>query len=165
MTELELTRTPEDRRLYALKGFGTLRLAGFWARAAVAASGSRTWQLAGTGFWRRTIHATDESGTVVGIFEPRTLKRGGTLRWGDREYVLQPSSAWRERYVLADDEHELALLDGKGWGKRPVRITLTDPDIEPGMLLFATFVVRGLAEDASSAASGAGASTAAMGGC
>ena len=93
MTELELTRTPDDRRLYALEGFGTLRLIGFWSRSAVATSGSRTWQLTGTGILRRFVHATDEGGTEVGAFEPRRIHRGGELRWGDRDYVLRPSSA------------------------------------------------------------------------
>jgi hypothetical protein len=46
----------------------------------------------------------------------------------------------------------------RGWGKRPVKITLDEPGlVEPGLLLFAAFVVRGLAEDASTAAGGASA--------
>ena len=102
-------------------------------------------------------------GTVVGEFEPRSLRRGGTLRWAGRELALRPASSWRQRYALADGDREVAVLDGKSWGKRPVRITLDDPGaIEPGLLLFAAFVVRGLAEDAGSAAA-AGASTAATG--
>ncbi len=110
--------------------------------------------------------ATDEGGVVVGEFEPRGgLRRGGTLRWEHREYALRPSSSWRERYALLDGETELALLDGKGWGKRPVAVTVADLAlVEPGLLLFATFVVRGLAEDASSSGSSAGA-VAATGAC
>ena len=103
-------------------------------------------------------------GTVTGEFEPRGLRRGGTVRWAGREFALRPASSWRERYALADGDRELALLDGKGWGRRPVKVTVDDPDaVEPGVLLFAAFVVRGLAEDAQGAA-GAGASAAATGG-
>ena len=102
MAELELTRAPNDRRLYALEGVGTL--------------------------------------------------------------ALRPASAWRESYALADGDRELAILAGKSWGRRPVKVSVDDLDVlEPGLLLFATFVVRGLAEDAGSAAAGAGASTAATG--
>ena len=55
-------------------------------------------------------------------------------------------------------ERELAILDGKGWGRRPVKVTLDDPDaVDPGLLLFAAFIVRGLAEDAGAAAGGASA--------
>jgi hypothetical protein len=83
---------------------------------------------------------------------------------GDREFALRPASSWRERYALVDGDRELALLDGTSWGRRPVRITVDDTEaVEPGLLLFATFVVRGLAEDTGTAA-GAGASTAATGG-
>ena len=52
----------------------------------------------------------------------------------------------------------LVLLDDKGWGKRPVKVTVEQPDVvEPELLLFAIFVVRGLAEDATAAAGGAAA--------
>jgi hypothetical protein len=166
MPELELTRTKDDRRLYALGEVGTVRLTGFWARNATIRAGDRTWEITRSGFWRQPIHATDQGGAVAGEFEPRGgLRRGGTLRWEHREYTLRPSSSWRERYALLDGETELALLDGKGWGKRPVAVSVADlAQIEPGLLLFATFVVRGLAEDASSAGSG-GAVAATTSGC
>jgi hypothetical protein len=90
---------------------------------------------------------------LVGEFEPRALHRGGSLRWVGRELALRPASSWRERYALADDDRELATFDGKGWGKHPVAVTLDDEAAsEPGLLLFATFVVGELAEDASAVA-------------
>jgi hypothetical protein len=77
---------------------------------------------------------------------------GGRLRWAARELTLRPASHWRERYSLADRDRELVILDGKGWGRRPVKVTVADAGaIEPGLLLFAAFVVRGLAEDAGGA--------------
>ena len=160
VTELELTRVPGDRRLYSLAGAGTLRLEGFLGRSAIAQSDGRTWKIARRGFWQREVVATDETGAVCGTFDPRSIRRGGMLRFGDRELTLNPASSWRERYELAEDGRQLALLDGKGWGKRPVRLTIEDGEqLDPGLALFATFVVRGLAEDASGA-SGAGASAA-----
>ena len=54
------------------------------------------------------------------------MRRGGTLRWQEQELELRPASKWRERYALADGERELGLLDGKGWGRRPVRVTVED---------------------------------------
>jgi hypothetical protein len=160
----DLKRTPEDRRLYALDGVGTLRLEGFASRSATAEADGLSWRIGRRRFWQRAIQATDASGTAVGEFEPRGLRRGGTLRWAGRELTLRPASHWRERYALADGEHELALLDGKGWGRRPVEVTIDDPGaVEPGLVLFAAFVVRGLAEDAGGAAA-AGGATAASGG-
>jgi hypothetical protein len=153
MADLELTRSRDDRRRYEVDGVGALRLGGILSRGATAEAGTATWTLARRGFWQTTIEATDATGSLVGSFEPRKLRRGGALRWGGRELELRSASRWKERYALADGDRELAVLDGKGWGKRPVKITLDDPDlVEPGLLLFAAFVVRGLAEDAGAAA-------------
>lgn len=163
MADLELTRAPGDRRLYVLEGIGTLRVAGLLSRSAAAEAGSRRWRFAVHGILRRTIEAVDEHGGVVGSFDGRSIRRGGELRWEGRTYVLRTASAWRERYALAVGERELALLDGRGWGKRPVRVTVEDPPaIDAGLLLFAAYVVRTLAEDAGSTAA-AGSSAAAAG--
>jgi len=163
MAELELTRAADDRRLYVLEGVGTLRLGGWFSRRATAEAGGVTWELARRGMFRVVAEAVDGAGAVVGEFTPRTVRRGGTLVWSGRELEMRPASTWRERYALADGDRELAVLDAKGWGKRPVRVAVEDLGaVEPGLLLFAVFVARGLAEDASSAA-GAGASAGAMG--
>ena len=45
MEDMQLTRSPDDRRLYALGDLGTLRLEGWTSRAAVARAGERCWQL------------------------------------------------------------------------------------------------------------------------
>jgi hypothetical protein len=67
---------------------------------------------------------------------------------------LHPVSAFRERYVLSENDRDLVLLDGKGWGRRPVKITLADPGaIDPGLLLFAAFVVDQLATNSSNGSS------------
>ena len=163
MAELELTRTAGDRRLYTLGDVGALSLQGLFARGAIANAAGETWR-----FSRRILtprfEATDAAGAVVGTFEPRgVLRRGGTVHWAGRELALRPASVWRERYALAVGDRELAQIEGKGWGSRPVKVNVDDPgQIEPGLLLFAVFIVRRLAEDAQSGAS-AGASTAATG--
>lgn len=155
MADLELARSRDDRRRYELEGVGTLRLEGWGSRRASAQAGEGAWQFARRGIFKTAVDATDFAGAPAGEFEAHGLRRGGTLRWGEREYSLRPASVWRQRYALADGERELVLLDGKGWGRRPVRITIEDPAaIEPGLLLFAAYVVRGLAEGASNAAAG-----------
>jgi hypothetical protein len=109
------------------------------------------------------VEATDVDGTTIGAFEPRGMRRGGTVLWNGRELELRLSSAWRERYALVDGDKELAVFDGKGWGRKPVAISIGDPDaLDPGLVLFAAFVVRGLADD-TSAAAGAASGTAATG--
>jgi hypothetical protein len=160
MPELELTRSREDRKLYVLDGVGTLRLHGWTSRTATGEAAGRSWEIERRGIFTSAFEATDASGTTVGAFRGRTLRRGGTVFWGERELELRPASAWRSRYALADGERELAIFDGKGWGKRPVAVIVDDlRAIDPGLVLFTAFVVRGLAEDASSAAGGASAAT------
>ena len=154
MGELELTRTPDDRRLYALGDVGTVRLKGWASQAASAEAKGRSWEISRRGILRQAVEANDAAGTTIGRFSARGIRRGGTLRWHDRELALRPASRWRERYALVDGDLELAVFDGKGWGKRPVKVTVDDPRaLDPGLLLFAAFVVNGLAEDASAAAS------------
>ena len=153
MVEIELTRIEGGRRLYGLDGIGTLRLQGLFARAATAEADGSTWRFATRGVLSQRAVATDETGAVVGDFEPRKVRRGGALRWDGRELALRPASSWRERYALADGERELAVFDGKGWGRRPVKVTVDDPGaLEAGLMLFVAFVVRGLAEETGSSA-------------
>jgi hypothetical protein len=163
MAELALTRSRDDRRVYEVDGVGALRVGGLFSRSVTAEAGGSSWTFDRRGFWSRTMEACDATGAVAGSFDPRTIRRGGTLRWGGRELALQPASKWRERYALLDGERELALLDGKGWGTRPVSISIDESDaVEPGLLLLAIFLVRRLAEDAATTAS-AGSSGAATG--
>jgi hypothetical protein len=168
MTELELTRTPDDRRLYTLEGAGTLRLDGWFSRGATATAqaGDGSWRFDRRGLFTTVIEATDAAGALAGEFRGRTLRRGGELTWAGHELGLRPSSVWHERYALADGERELATIEGKGWGRRPVKVTVEDDraTIDPGLLLFGAFVVRTLAEDAASASGAAGGAVAATSG-
>lgn len=154
MAELALTRGSGDKRRYELEGVGTLRFGGWASRWATAEVGVRRWGLARRGILRSRIESTEPGGSVVGVFEGRSLKRGGSLLWEGDEYALRPDSRWRERYALDDESgRTLAVLDGTGWGKRPLRVDVDDDAaVDPGLLLFAVFVVRALADDAAAAA-------------
>ena len=162
VADLELTRSQGDRRRYDLAGVGTLSLQGrLFSRTAVAEADGNRWRFTASGVFRPGATATDATGAVVGEFEARTLRRGGALRWAERELVVRPASAWRERYALAEGDRELALFHGKGWGRRPVTVTVDDPAaLDAGLLLFTAFVVRRLAEDAGGSAAAASSSAA-----
>jgi hypothetical protein len=156
--ELDLTRADGDRRLYLLEGIGTIRLQGLLMRAATAKSADAAWHFARHGFWQRTIQATESDGHVAGTFQPRDIRRGGILHWQAHHYTLRPDSTVRERYSLSSDRRELALLEAKGWWgwgtRRPLRLQLLDGTgaFDPGLLLFASFIVRTVADDASTTA-------------
>ena len=152
MPALELTRARDDRALYELEGVGTLRLEGMFASRATAQAGGRRWEIARRGLWRR-LQATDATGAVAGTFD-RRLRGGGSVVWGDRELVLVRASVWRERYALVDGDQDLVVFEARSWGKRPVTVTIDDPDaLDPGLLLFAAYAARSLAHDAASAGS------------
>jgi hypothetical protein len=154
--ELELTRDPADRRRYVLDGVGSLRLEGWSRRRATLDAAGRSWQAASVGFWKRRVEATDAAGSPVAEFEPRSVRRGGVLRVGARELQIAPASRWKERYALKDGDRELAVLEAKGWGKRPVRVAVDDmAAVDPLVLLFAAFLTRRMAEDSSAAATSA----------
>jgi hypothetical protein len=151
MPDLELTRIPGERRLYSLGGLGTLRLEGLAGRSATAEANGRSWRISRRGLLGRGIVAADAAGRIAGEFRPERMRRGGALTWGGRE-----------RYALAEGDHELAVFDGRGWSRRPVRVTVADlAAVDVGLLLFAAFVVRGLAEEANATAGSVAASGAA----
>jgi len=150
--DLELVRDPKDRRRYVMEGVGSLRVEGFARRRATIEVGGRTWQAAPTGFWKRSMVATDAAGETVAEFEPRRIRSGGRLRVGARELEIAPASKWKQRYALKDGDDELALLEAKAWGKRPVRVTVADPAAVEPLVLLATFLARRMAEDASATA-------------
>ena len=153
MVELELRRSPGERRLYEISGVGTVRFEGFFSRRATAEASADAWSFARSGFWRSKIEAFDAGGTAVGSFNPRAMRRGGSLRWQDRDLELRLASMGTGRYALADRDRELAVFDATSWSKRPVKITLDEPSlVEPGLLLFAAFIVREPGEDANAAA-------------
>jgi hypothetical protein len=146
-TELELVRSKGDRRLYELADVGTLRLEGIFRRSAIAEADSERWTLRRR-LWTGGIVASDATGATVGEFMTRLFGSGGTLHWHGREFKLRRASVWRERYGLAEGERELALFDVKPWGRRPIYIRVeASAQVDAGLLLFALFVVRAVAED------------------
>src|SRR5215212_7321025 len=160
MVDLELIPTPGDPDRYSLEGVGTLDLEGVFSSRAIAQAAGQRWQIARRGFWRQ-LQATDAAGVVVGTFD-RRLRGGGTLCWRGRQLVLRRANVWRQRYALADRDREVALLGAESWGRRPARVTVDEhAALDPGLLLYAAFVVRTLADDGGGGAAGVAASTAA----
>jgi hypothetical protein len=142
MGELELTRAPGDRRLYVLANIGTVRLPEGWRSTGGRVEGNgRTWEIA-------RGQAIDETGTLVGSFQAHTFRRGGTLRWIDRELQLRRVRSWRRRFALADGEQELAVFERREWVRRRLKITVDTPvALDPGLMLFAAYLVLSGATD------------------
>jgi len=125
MTALRLTRSAGDRRLYELEGIGSMRSEGWLSRSALAEAGEHSWRFAADGLFKRVYEARDGVGAVVGRFEGTTWGRGGTLVWAGTEMALQHRGVFHHRYILCGGHHELAMLDGSGYGK--LRCTSRSP--------------------------------------
>jgi hypothetical protein len=150
--EFELERVKGDRRLYAFGDVGTVRLEGLFGRNATAEAGHEQWTFRRS-VWTRTIEAVAVSGEIVGEFRGRLLHSGGTIRWNGSDVLLRRGTMWRERYVLEDGRRKLARFDVRAWGRFPVSVCIEVPaEVEPGLLLFAAFVVRAAADDHSTGA-------------
>lgn len=150
-------RFGRPRACVGRRAHGCFRWEEEFSRWATAEAGPATWSFDRGAFWRRTIVATDAAGAVAGSFDPRALRLGGVLRWGDRALELRPASVWKERYALRRRRTRARGARCQELGRPPVRITVGNPvAVEPGVLLFAAFVVRQLADDASAAAGGGG---------
>jgi len=151
VTTLRLTRSSDDQRLYALEELGTLHLDspdGERSRLATAAAGDRRWHLAHVGPFMNTIHAVDATGAVVGRYDDAGLREGGGLLWSRRSFAMRCASRRRDRYTLVEGDSELAMIWARNWGSHPVRVVGDDLSaLDPGLLLFAAFVVRVLAEE------------------
>jgi hypothetical protein len=141
MPRLELTRSAEDKKLYVLPGVGELRVGRWPSRDVEATAGGRTYTFAPRGSTRRVPTATDVFGTAVG-------RQDGSwsIVWRSATWDLRPAVENAVAYyALArpEDQQELARLVLALWGKRPVPIVFDDSArLDPGLLLFAMFVMR-----------------------
>ncbi|HEY4097448.1 MAG TPA: hypothetical protein VGM33_18135 [Baekduia sp.] len=114
--------------------------------AAIAEADGRQWLLARRGMFNPVTTAHDGAGVLVGEFAPGWW-RGRPLRWDGRELRLPKLSAWRQRYGLYDGDREIAVIGGMRSSAQPVMVTIDDPAaVDPGLLLFAAFVVHWLAQ-------------------
>lgn len=149
MRELELTQDPADGSLWVLPGVGTLLRTGRISRAATAEAGGRRWLIKRFGLVRTGFTAGDEAGAVVGEVRHPIQGRSETLRWAGRELRLHFDGPESSGYAVRDGDQRLALMTPKRRGKRPMDVLLEDPSADPGLLLFAGFIVQAYEDDAS----------------
>jgi hypothetical protein len=152
MVELELTRAPEDRRVYELGTLGSLRLGGWLMRSATARAGGRSFLFRRAKWFSATVAASDDEDRGIGAFRPSQIRRGGVVQWREAEYSLRPATLIRERYELILGDRQLAVIEATGWwgwgSRRPLKMRVVERDLDPGLLLFVAFVVRTLADNA-----------------
>jgi hypothetical protein len=153
MPRLELTRTEEDHKVYALPGVGELRVDGWMSGKVEATAGGHAYTFDKHSLFESVSTATDATGSRAGEFHPRRIMGeggGGTIVWRGAEWELRPATEVDGAYALGHpgDTTEFALIDEAIWSKRPVPVSVAEgADVDPGLLLFAIFAVRLVTED------------------
>src|SRR4051794_41846843 len=97
VTELELTRAPDDRRTYVLDGVGSLRLEGWVGRRATLDAGGRTWLVGRAGFWQRRGGGPPPPRGGGAPLAPPGGRPGGGARRPGRGGGRGPPAGGRER--------------------------------------------------------------------
>ncbi len=148
MREVELQRSPEDRRLYEIEGVGWLRSASWLSlRGEAGGVGSTVaeWAFEPRGWTGGQAEAIDRrSGLPIGGYQrTRTFSEDGEVTWGGRVHELGRVSRWRSRFQLSDGHATLLVLDVRGYGSRPVTLRVDAAlDGQPGLVLFASWLGR-----------------------
>lgn len=157
MREVELRRSPADRRLFEAQGVGWLRTASWLSqRGEAGAAGSTTaeWAFEPRGWTGARAEAIDRrSGLPIGGYRRTgTFSQDGEVTWGGRVHGLGRASRWRQRFRLVDGRATLLELDVRGYGRRPVTLRV-DPALEgqPGLVLFACWLGTQFVAQASAA--------------
>jgi hypothetical protein len=151
--EVELTRSADDRRRYELAGYGAERWAGRLSSAAeLEARDARTYAATFRGWTRQAARVVDAAGNEVGGYRGASWRsHDGAVTWRSVAYEVRKESAWRNHYSLRLLEGPVLRLEARLWGRRPVKVSLVEPGLEPGLVLFAVWLVQTfVSQDASS---------------
>ena len=151
--ELELRRSHDDRRRYVVDGVGSLRYGSWFSRRAeLMPVGGPALTAQPRGVMSRSAVAVTAAGVPVGEFaQSRRLTHGGEVTWRGRSLTLRSEAVLTSRYSLLDGTSVALEVRASGWGRTRARLTLGTELLEPGLVLFALWVVQDfLAQDSSS---------------
>ena len=147
MTELALTRSADDRRRFELAGYGSIRRIGWAARNAVIHTGDGVERMTKQSPTGKFASLTEAAGSVVAEYErTRWVDHGGTVTWRGLPYDVSVESHWRHRYLLSRNGADVLRVTCKGWGKKPAVVEVLDPRVDPGLVLFMTWLAQAFVE-------------------
>jgi hypothetical protein len=152
--ELELKRWFDDRRRFDLDGVGSIRRGGWWSRrAGLLPVQAPPLTAAPQGLMGRAAIVTTADGVTVGRFAQKgVLSHGGELVWRDRQLRVRSEALLTNRYSISDGDTALLEVRATGWGRTPARVSLSGEAADPGLVLFALWVVQDfIAQDSASA--------------
>jgi hypothetical protein len=153
--ELQLVRSPDDKRRLDLPGVGHVRFESRWGNKLVLAAPDRgEWRVAGRLMFRSETTATDAAGTTVARIV------GNGVEYGDRAiHVTTPHQGLLEHrppFLIVENERELARVASQLWSEKPLDVTILDEEFvesDPLLFLLALYTAQLIAASRSAAAS------------
>lgn len=148
MGDLALVRSADDRRRYDIDGVGSLRRVGLFSRTTLLfPDGGEPLTAQSRVSLSGAAEVVAPGGDVVGEFaEQALLGHGGDLTWRGRRLRLGSGTVLISRYVLRDGDTTLLEVQARGWGDRPVDVSLGEEAVDPGLVLFALWLTQGFVD-------------------
>jgi hypothetical protein len=154
MRELQLTRSPDDKRRLDLPGVGYLRFENMWGtKLRLCAPGQGQWRVARS---RGGPTVTGEDGATAATFAGAGVERDGVAI--EVRAPLQGLFERRPPFLLVNGDRELARVASAVWSEKPTAVTLLDEEFvaqHPLLFLLALYRAQLVAQSrfASAAAS------------
>jgi hypothetical protein len=145
MRELQLTRSPDDKRRLYLPGVGTVRFENFWGtKLRITAPGHGEWRVVRG---RRGVTVSDANGMEVAAFAGARVEHGDVAV----EVRTQPQGLLERRppFLVFEGDRELARVAPSVWSEKPTAVTVVDEDFaarHPLLLLLALYRAQLIAQ-------------------
>ncbi len=141
MLDLQLVRSPDNKRHLDLAGVGGVEFTNRWGTKLVFTSTSGVqWRIDGSGPFRRSSEATDVAGVAVAAFTRQGIEHAGRVI--DITTTDQGLFERRPPLLIREGEHDLVRVAARVWDEKPIDVTVLDERFaadEPLLLLFALF--------------------------
>jgi hypothetical protein len=158
--ELQLLRSPDDKRRLDLAGVGYVRFENMWGtKLVLVAASAGEWRVAGRLMFRGETTATDAAGTTVAKIA------GNRVEYGDRTVeVTTPHEGLLEKrppYLVVENGREIAHVASQAWSEKPLDVSILDEEFvttDPLLFLLALYTAQLISarRSASAAAGGVG---------
>ena len=141
MRELQLTRSPDDKRRLDLPGVGSVRFENLWGtKLRITAPGHGEWRVVRS---RRGIAVSDADGMTVAAVVGARVEHGDVAVEVRTQH--QGLLERRPQVLLVEGDRELARVAPSVWSEKPIAVTVVEEDFaarHPLLFLLALYRVQ-----------------------
>jgi hypothetical protein len=156
--DLQLVRSPDDKRRLDLAGVGSVRFENMWGtKLVIVAPGSGEWRIDGRGPFRRASVVTDAGQDVIASFAPGRIEYGGRV-----VEATTPHQGMLERrppFQIVEGGRAIARVTPRVWDEKPLDLTVLDEEFvasDPLLFLLALYVANLISVSRAAGASAGG---------